>query len=226
MSAHIPHTQRLARTAFTVAHHLNSMRGVYRSHDIRMASDRLKQLAHLALGAADHLLDAHDLLSVARDRAEQADAPAPHHALWETGRRLELVRQLTAHGAQDCVNTSALVGGEFHRQRLLPAQPSSLSAAQQAALILTGLGHVSVDSLNDKAHTSQNGTRLTIATIRSLEARGLVTREPVILHEQRVHLKGDGYGALTAVLAHPRRTAPATALPARPAHTANHSRTR
>ncbi|MEU5000451.1 hypothetical protein [Streptomyces sp. NPDC021622] len=146
---------------------------------IRSSYARIRQLAYLALAAADHLLEA---------RSEVRD-------------RLVLVRDLTSLGADDALATAELLVTEMRRQRLLPAdQLLDLSPAQHTALRAVVQGHVTIDRHDDKPRVSRDELRISISTIRSLEARGLGGREetPRILHGERVHLTADGCRTLAA----------------------------
>ncbi|MEV5979677.1 hypothetical protein [Streptomyces sp. NPDC052114] len=226
----IPRTQHLATSALHIVDALNHQR-MYHSPSIRSAYARIRQLAHLALDAADHLLDAEDILDDARVGAPSEDgAPlTAEEARAEVRDRLVLVRDLTALGADDTLATAELLATEMRRQHLLPANRSlDLSPAQHTALRAVAQGHVTIDRHDDKPRVSRDDLRISISTIRSLEARGLVGREetPRILHDERVHLTADGCRTLAASFGHPRSPALATTRPAQPQATTAPARTR
>ncbi|AZM57990.1 hypothetical protein DMA15_30005 [Streptomyces sp. WAC 01529] len=143
--------------------------------------------------------------------------------------RLILVRDLTALGADDALATAELLTVEMRHQRLLPAGRSlDLSPAQRTALRAVARGFVTIDRHTDKPRVSHDDVRVSISTIRSLEARGLLNREetPRILHDERVHLTADGCRTLAASFGHPRPPALTAARPAQPRATATPARSR
>lgn len=73
-----------------------------------------------------------------------------------------------------------------------------------------------INRLSDKPYVSRDDIRITISTIRSLESRGLVAREPypLQLHDERVHLTADGRRSLAATFGRPRPPALTAARPA------------
>ncbi|MGW2858220.1 hypothetical protein [Streptomyces sp. NPDC001205] len=213
----IPRTQHLAHSALHIVDALNHQR-IYHSPGIRSVYARIRQLAHLALDAADHLLDAEDILDDARAGAPGEDGPplTLQEARSEVRDRLVLVRDLTALGADDALATAELLTTEMRRQRLMPAgQPLDLSPAQQTALRAVAQGEVTIDRHNDKTRVSRDDLRISISTLRSLEARGLVGREetPRVLHDERVHLTADGCRTLAARLGPVQPPALTTARP-------------
>lgn len=230
----VPRAQHLARSALDVVDALNHQR-IYRGPGIRSVYARIRQLAHLALDSADHLMDAEDILDDARagvpSEALLEDGPplTPQGARAEVRNRLLLVRDLTALGAEDALAAAELVATEMRRQHLLPAtQPLGLSPAQLTALRAIAQGHVTIARPADKLRTNRDDLRVSISTLRSLEARGLVGREetPRILHDERAHLTADGCRALVASFGHPRPAALTTARPAQPKAAATPARSR
>ncbi|MFE5162937.1 hypothetical protein ACFRNT_31420 [Streptomyces sp. NPDC056697] len=220
----------LARSALDIAKTLNTQR-IYLSPVVRAVYARVRQLAHLATDAADHLLNAGKILNNAHATVsiQGEDAlPAYRHALEEAGNRLTLVRDLTALGAEDSLTTAEQFATEQRRSAPPPHQPPALSPAQDAALRATARGEVTIDRLNDKPYVSRDDIRITISTIRSLESRGLVAREPcpLWLHDERVHLTADGRRGLAATFGHPRTPTRTTARPAPMASNATAGRSR
>ncbi|MGM9335986.1 hypothetical protein [Streptomyces murinus] len=213
--------QALAREALDVAEALRTMPGLRHSPEVKAAAERAVQLAALAVLSTDHLLDAADILREARHASGKPEVVRQHRL--EVGRHITLAARLTSLGNEDCVATARLVAVELHRQQLAPRlRPPALSPAQRAALEAVASGRVTLARHLDKTRLGRGDVRVSISTIRSLEGRGLVHREPcaLVLHDERIHLTRDGRRALTAVLTRPRPTAPTTARPAvRPAAT-------
>ncbi|MGW1609791.1 hypothetical protein ACWCQZ_10395 [Streptomyces sp. NPDC002285] len=106
-------------------------------------------------------------------------------------------------------------------------QPPTLSPAQDAALRAIAQGEVTI--ADDKPYIRRDEARVSISTIRSLESRGLVTREPCLLwlRDERVHLTTDGCHGLAATFGRPRPPALTATRPAsRPAATVTRAATR
>ncbi|WP_432012729.1 hypothetical protein [Streptomyces cucumeris] len=196
---------------------LNAQR-MYHGPAVRTVYTRVRQLAHLATDAADHLLDAVDILGDTRAGLPvQGDGPLLTHqqAREEAGSRLTLVRDLTALGAPDAVAAAELFATERrHRGAHLLPQPPALSSAQDAALRAVAQGEVTIT--DDKPYLRSNDLRVSISTIRSLESRSLVAREPcpIWLQDERVHLTPDGCHVLTAAFSRTRAPALTAARPA------------
>jgi hypothetical protein len=115
-------TQHLANSALHIVDVLNAQR-MYHSPAIRTVYARVRQLAHLATDAADHLLDAVDILDDTRAGIPvQGEGPllTYQQALGEAGSRLALVRDLTALGAPDAVATVELSVAERRRRGVHP----------------------------------------------------------------------------------------------------------
>ncbi|MFD5478604.1 hypothetical protein [Streptomyces hawaiiensis] len=203
---------------------------MYYSPAIRTVYARVRQLAHLATDAADHLLDAVDILDGTRTGIPVHEAGpllTYQQALGEAGSRLTLVRDLTALGAQDAVTTAELFVTERRRRGVAPLpQPPALSPTQDAALRAVARGEVTIT--DDKPFIRSEDLRVSISTIRSLESRGLAAREPcqLWLQDERVHLTTDGYRGLAAAFGQPRPPAPTTRPASRPVATPGHAVTR
>ncbi|WP_371551329.1 hypothetical protein OG266_38220 [Streptomyces sp. NBC_00554] len=211
---------------------LNAQR-MYHSPVIRSVYARVRQLAHLATDTADHLLDAAEILDNTR-----AGLPVEiddsllvvltgQQALGEACSRLTLVRDLTALGADDALTAAeAYVAERLRRGSSLPHQPPVLTAAQDAALRAVARGEVTI--ADNKPYVRADDLRVTISTVRALEARGLVAREecPLWLTDERVHLTPDGGRDLAAAFGRPKHLAPTTARPAAALPQATAGRTR
>ncbi|WP_019070543.1 hypothetical protein [Streptomyces hokutonensis] len=150
-----------------------------------------------------------------------------HQARWEAGRRVTLVTHLTALGADDALATAELFVTERSRRGFPPLyQPPVLTAAQDVALRAVARGDVTID--RNKPFVRHENLRVSISTIRALEARRLVDREkfPQWLHNERVHLTPEGCSDLAASFGWPKAPALTTARPAAalPKATAGRSR--
>ncbi|MFF8447679.1 hypothetical protein ACF06Q_08260 [Streptomyces leeuwenhoekii] len=227
---HIPVTQALARGVLDARDAIRTAPRLYHSPDVRRAIDRMTQLATLTVIAADHLIDAVDLLSNAVFR-QPGPGPATSPLGTETAKAAQHIRltdELTSLGAEDCLAAVGVLARELHQQHpgIFPLSPA-LSPAQHMALEAVAAGWVALDQRRDKALVERDTGRIAITTIRSLESRGLVGREPcpLWLRDERLHLTAGGRRALAAALARPRSTPPAAIRPtARP--TATHVATR
>ncbi|CAM5372399.1 MULTISPECIES: hypothetical protein [Streptomyces] len=219
-------TQDLARLALDIVEGLDAQR-MYHSPEIRTVYARVRQLAHLAIDTADHLLDAEDILD-----DTYAGVPAKgegplltyRQALETANSRLILVRKLTAPAPQDTLTAAELFVTERRRRgEIPPQQPPAFSPAQYTALRAVARGEVTI--ADDKPYLHRDDWRIALSTLRSLEDRGLVAREkcPLWLHDERVHLSADGRRDLIATFGRPPAPARTAARPA-PAPKATPSR--
>ncbi|MGW8697618.1 hypothetical protein ACWGOK_11945 [Streptomyces eurythermus] len=215
---HIPVTQALARGALDARDAIGTAPGLHHSPDVERAIVRMTQLATLAVVAADHLIDAVDLLShtVSRHPGQGPATAPPAAQTAQAARHSRLAEQLTSLGAEDCLAAAGLLARELRQQHPGAFRPPpALSPTQQAALEAVAAGRVTLDQ---HGVLVERGTgRMAITTIRSLESRGLVHREPCALwmHDERPHLTPEGCQALAATLAtlgRPR-SAPPAAIP-------------
>ncbi|MFD4555945.1 hypothetical protein ACFWP5_16770 [Streptomyces sp. NPDC058469] len=219
LAQHIRSTQALAREALEVSTSVRTMPRLCHTPVIRAVMERATQLAALATLAADHLLDAVDILqTTATAHPASEPAPAVHHGetLLEAGRRTTLAGRLTSLGAEDCLANAELLAREMHRQHLGPDhRPPTLTPAQRTALESVAAGHVTLTGLLNKPYVRRGPTRITITTLRALQDRSLVSREPFphTLHDERIHLAPDGCRALAALLAQPRNAEPTAVRP-------------
>ncbi|MEU7086893.1 hypothetical protein [Streptomyces achromogenes] len=216
VAEHIPVTQALARGALDARDAIGTAPGLHHTPDVERAIGRLTQLATLAVVAADHLIDSVDLLS----HPGQVPAKVPSATQTaQAARHSRLAEQLTSLGAEDCLTAAGLLARELRRQRPGAFRPPpALSPAQQAALEAVAAGRVTLDQQEDKVLVERGHGRMAITTMRSLESRGLVRREPCALwmHDERPHLTPEGCQALAATLAtrgRPRSAPPAAVPP-------------
>ncbi|MGW2597165.1 hypothetical protein [Streptomyces klenkii] len=227
---HIPTTQHLARAAHTAIDVLKHQ-PLHHTSAIRTGAVRLKQLAYLATEAADHLIDAMDVLDAIRTGSTDNAGPglALREGLLGAASRVQLARELTALGPDDAFATAELLGTEMQRQDLAPGhEPTRLSTAQLAALRSVAQGHVSITNWTGRNYVSSRESPLTISTIRALETKDLLHREilPHVADQERVYLTPTGYRALAATFGHSRTSSPASTRAARPMPTTVPSRAR
>jgi hypothetical protein len=225
--------QNLAHRALSIVTTLNAQ-SVYHSPAIRAVYARVRQLAHLATDAADHLITAEDILlnTQAGLPVELGDdflaVLTEKEARQEAGRRFTLVAELMALGASDAVATAELyVADRRHRGYVPDHQPPVLSRTQSTALRAIARGDVTIT--DNRPCLRRDDIRVSISTIRSLESRGMVARAPSPLwfHDERVHLTPDGYRDLAAAFGRARPPALAAARPAhRPVTSAARATTR
>ncbi|MET8683718.1 hypothetical protein ABZV77_05835 [Streptomyces sp. NPDC004732] len=206
---------------------------MYHSPVIRAVYARIRQLAHLATDAADHLIDAEDILIHAQAGLpmELGDGflavPSEQDARQEIGRRFTLVSELTALGAFDAVGTAEQYVAERRHYGYLPEhQPLALSRTQSSTLHAIARGEVTIS--DGRPYHRREGVRFSISTIRALENRGLITREDchLWLVDERVHLSPAGRRDLAASFAHPRSAALSTRRPSASQRAAAVSRAR
>ncbi|MFJ5949437.1 hypothetical protein [Streptomyces noursei] len=231
LNAQTVSAQGLARSALTIVDTLNAQ-PMYHSPEIRAVYACVRQLARLATDAADHLIDAVDILDHTRAGlpVELGDdflaVLTEQEARREAGRRFTLVASLTALGSSDALATTELFVAERRRRGFVPEhQPPVLSPSQSTTLRAVARGDVAIS--NDKPYLRREDIRVSISTIRALESRGLVMREdcPDWFRDERVHLTAAGRRDLAASFARPRPTG-LTTRPAAPLPTAAASRSR
>ncbi|MFC8708855.1 MULTISPECIES: hypothetical protein [unclassified Streptomyces] len=214
-------SQALARRTLDAGTAVHTAPRLRHSPEVRAAVDRMSQLATLTVIAADHLIAAADLLypdagaSPDRHQAEGLLDPDRAGALTHIRR----AKEMTSLGAEDCLTTAGLLAREMHEQNRGPlVQPPRLSSAQHSALLAVAAGRVSL--YQGKVTVARGRERISITTIRTLENRNLLHREPCVLwmHDERPHLSPEGRRAVAAVLSRPRSPAPMARRPtARPA---------
>ncbi|MFI0711350.1 hypothetical protein ACH4SK_11950 [Streptomyces inhibens] len=227
LNAQTESAQHLAQSALTIVHTLNAQ-PMYHSPAIHAVYARVRQLAQLATDAADHLIDAVDILDNTRAGLpiEIGDdfltVLTEQQARQEASRRFTLVASLTALGASDALATSEIFVAERRHRGFVPEyRPPVLSPTQDSTLRAVARGDVAITS--GKPYLRREDLRVSISTIRALESRGLVMREdcPDWFRDERVHLTAAGRLSLAASFARPRSAAPPAARPpVRPVATA------
>ncbi|MGW4345348.1 hypothetical protein ACWEL8_09750 [Streptomyces sp. NPDC004690] len=215
VTEHIPVTQALARRTLDAHSAVQRAPRLYHSSQVRATLDRMRQLATLSVIAGDHLIHATDVMYGDREQAEAPPGPLQAIAL----KHILHARELTSLGAEDCLATAGLLAREMHEQNRVPIpRPPTLSPAQHGALLAVAAGRVTLEL--ERVSVERGGERITITTLRSLESRDLIQREPCVLwlRDERPYLTPEGRRAVAAVLSRPRSSPPtATRAPARPA---------
>ncbi|MCZ4103536.1 hypothetical protein [Streptomyces sp. H39-C1] len=210
---HVAFTQCLARETLT-AIAVIKRQPLHHTHQVQDALVRLKQLAYLTTEAADHLLDAVDLMRAAREQgAGSPDQLAAHpEPLRAAFRRIQLARELTALAPEAVVEAAEHIARESHRQKAAEPHPQEirLSLAQYTALRAAASGHVLATDLFGKQSASIRSTRIPISTLRSLQAKHLLQHEMLppahrdAAHQSRIRLSPAGVAALAALRSWPR----------------------
>ncbi|MCL2728395.1 MAG: hypothetical protein FWE15_00045 [Actinomycetia bacterium] len=119
--------QQLARSALAIVDTLSHQPSMYHSPVIYSVFARVRQLAHLATDAADHLIDAADILSDTREGLpielddDVLAVLTDQQALHEASRRFDLAASLTALGATDALATAEIYVAERRHRGFLPA---------------------------------------------------------------------------------------------------------
>ncbi|MFJ4876570.1 hypothetical protein ACIP93_15320 [Streptomyces sp. NPDC088745] len=226
--------QHAADEASAIVGTLNAQ-PMYHSPEIRAVYARTRQLAQLANDAADHLIDAVDIIehTVQRLPVELGDGflavLTEKDARLEASRRFTLAASLTALGAPDALAAAEQYVVERRNRGFVPGyRPPGLTPAQNGTLRAVARGDVGITQ--DKPYLRREDFRISISisTIRALESRGLVMREecPAWLCDERVHLTAEGRRDLAASFARSRTTSLSATRPAAPLPTAaaGHSR--
>ncbi|MFE1407817.1 hypothetical protein ACFW5D_30170 [Streptomyces sp. NPDC058770] len=145
----------------------------------------LQQMAFLASGAADELL-------IALGLVQKGKAGAETH--------IQLAGALTALGAPASVDLAERLTAEMHRQRVpLSGELLQLSSADIAAMRAVARGKVHVTLMLGRQYiTHEGGARLSINTVRALEAPSFLRRDGVQKESvpQRLRLTTAGIRAL------------------------------
>ncbi|MFB7270801.1 hypothetical protein [Streptomyces sp. NPDC056244] len=229
LQPHVLAVQDLARTTLADLDAVKSQ-PLHRSADVCDTEVRLKQLAFLTVAAADHLIDAGDIIDAAR--AENPDSDDTYHSylhtLTDAGMQIQMARDLTALAPETAARLAETLAAELHRQgRDTPGpaatQHTILSPAQHGALRAIARGQVQVSEAAGKEHVSSRDGRLAITTIRVLESKSLLKRQdrPNATGQQRLRLTTTGRQTLAAAATRPRipHTVPGTRPTAKPART-------
>lgn len=192
---------------------------LYASADLVDALVRIKQLAYLSSEAARHLTE-----------AQEALAAAPEHSGLPEGvsHQIQLARELTALAAGAVVESATAIARETQRRRPAAATAAAdLTPAELSALHAAARGHVVMTQSLGREYVHSRDHRVRISTLRSLESKGLIAREPGSappafysgLPQDRIRLTRGGTGAVAALLAVPTATPTISAPAAAPAPT-------
>jgi hypothetical protein len=190
------------------------------ARDVRAGHDRIVQLANGAVTAADQLDAALDLLRQARTGLDESMLQS------RAATHIALAAQLTSWGAEDSLGLAGLFAQALRSQlNYAPPVPTPFSPPQHSALEAIVSGHVTVGA-HERISVSRGPRRISLATVRALEARHLVlrTRSRRSPPDERLYLSSTGRQALAAVLhsppgtlaPHPRSPVPERQLPTTP----------
>ncbi|MFD4575772.1 hypothetical protein ACFWNK_12280 [Streptomyces sp. NPDC058417] len=222
LDAQTASAQNLAESALAIAQ-WHDTRSLYLSPGLGAVFTRASQLAWLATRAADHLICASDIISRTADGLpvdlgdDSLGVVTGHEAREAARAHFTSAARLTALGGPDAVAAAELLISDFRRHGWIPDhQPLAHSPLQNTALRAIAVGDATI--ARGKPWLSLRDTRVSIriSTIRALESRGLVAREPHPgwFHDERLHLTAAGRRDLAASFAHSRPTAPHTTTPA------------
>ncbi|MFB6987934.1 hypothetical protein ACFC0C_16445 [Streptomyces sp. NPDC056178] len=193
---HIPSTHALGRQTLDVMD--SAERLLHPTPAAVEAGLRLRQLAFLTTGAVDELLGALDLVEAGANGADT---------------RLQLAKELTLLGPEAAVGIAERLAVEMRPQRVAPEREGTtrLSPPELTALRAVARGEVQVTKMLGKQYVSSHGTRLSIATIRTLESKELLKRDkgPQEALPQRLILTAAGDRALADVFGQSPVTTPA-----------------
>ncbi|MFD7017484.1 hypothetical protein [Streptomyces sp. NPDC059928] len=194
---------------------------LYQSAELIDAVVRLKQLAYLSGEAARHLTDTATIPPTPAPVTDGALADVPGAVQG----RITLARELTALAPEAAVESATRIAREIRRRRPPTATAAAeLTALQHSALQEIVRGHIAVTESLGRQYVHSRDTRVLVSTLRSLEAKGLITRAaksaPPAYYggppPDRVRLTTPGTTALAARIGLPPAT-PTTAV--RPALT-------
>ncbi|MFD9817505.1 hypothetical protein [Streptomyces violascens] len=173
LEAHAASTRHLADQTRAAIKAINDQQ-LYASTELIDAVVRLKQLAYLSDAAARHLTDTATVppaLAPVTD-GELADVPAAVPG------RITLARELTALAPEAAVESATRIAREIRRRRPPTATTAvELTALQYSALQEIVRGHIAVAESLGRQYVHSRDTRVLVSTLRSLEAKGLITRE-------------------------------------------------
>lgn len=147
---------------------------LYASTELIDAVVRLKQLAYLSGEAARHLDHAATVPPAPAPvtDGELADVPGAVPG------RITLARELTALAPEAAVESATRIAREIRRRRPPTATTAvELTALQYSALQEIVRGHIAVNESLGRQYVHSRDTRVLVSTLRSLEAKGLITRE-------------------------------------------------
>ncbi|MFB6987933.1 hypothetical protein ACFC0C_16450 [Streptomyces sp. NPDC056178] len=197
---------------------------------VRETGTSLRQVGYLATGAADHLIESLDILHKARPTVTGPEASQQYvQARIRAAQEVTAARELLAAAPSTCADVAESLATELRRQHQTAAigPHVPLSPSQFTALQAVARGRVNVfQGAGKEWASSREKNRLTIATIRSLEAKELILLEPCpgLFATQRPHLTLAGRHVLLELAARPGPPRTATRLAAMPSRQPARSR--
>lgn len=151
---------------------------LYASADLIDATVRIKQIAYLSSEAARHLAEAQAVVTAASLTNPERTGPPDG-----VDRQVQLAQELTALAPEAAVESATGIARETQRRRPAAAGASDgLAAAELSALHAAARGHVVMAQSLGRQYVHSRDGRVRISTLRSLESKGLITREPPPRH--------------------------------------------
>ncbi|MCY0933846.1 hypothetical protein [Streptomyces sp. H34-S4] len=216
LGAHAASAARLTRAALAAVQTVHDQQP-YLNAALVDATVRIKQLAYLSGEAARHLTEAQEAVTGAAladpDRTSLPDS---------VNLQVQLARELTALAPEAAIASAAGIAREIQRRHpTVQTATAGLAMAELAALHATALGQVVVTQSQAREYVHSRSVVVRISTLRSLEAKGLITRDPATAPpafdsgppQDRIRLTSAGVTATIGVLTLP----PAAAAPTAPA---------
>ncbi|MCX5270042.1 hypothetical protein [Streptomyces virginiae] len=215
LGAHSASVARLTRAALASIQAVHDQ-WPYLNAAMVEATVRIKQLAYLSGGAAHHLSEAQAAVTGAA-LADPDGTSLPD----SVNRQMQLARELTALAPEAALASATGIARETQRRHpTAQSATAGLNAAELAALHATALGQVVVTQSQAREYVHSRTGVVRIGTLRSLEVKGLITRDPATAPpafdggppQDRIRLTSDGVTVTVSVLALPTAAAGPTAL--------------
>ncbi|MFB7630529.1 hypothetical protein ACFC0M_06210 [Streptomyces sp. NPDC056149] len=168
-------------------------------------ASRLRQLQDRLATAAHHLHKAKQLLMAAHHPFDLPTADLKTQLIQGGAAHIRAAREACAPLADMVVEAAERLAREHHRQGRLPANltpPVTVSPTQHSALRAVAQGRVDLTRVDGPVRVRSRGGRVGYATLRALERRQLIRRDPVV-DEEDVVLTREGAAVLAATSAQP-----------------------
>ncbi|WP_274912502.1 hypothetical protein [Streptomyces sp. WZ-12] len=221
-------TLNLGDLAALLIDRLNAQ-GLQPSPGAKEVASRLHQLQARLATAANHLHKAKQLLMAAHHPFDIPTADRKAQLIQGGAAHIRAAREECAPLADMVVEAAERLAREHHRQGRPPVNPTppvTLSSTQISALRAVAQGRVDITRVDGPVHVRCRGGRVSYPTLRALERRQLVHRDPVV-DEEDVVLTREGAAVLAATSAQPPPSTPRPALsraPAPPKSSTPHTR--
>ncbi|MCY0954976.1 hypothetical protein [Streptomyces sp. H27-S2] len=215
LDAHAASAARLTRAALAAVQTVHDQQP-YLNPALVDATVRIKQLAYLSGEAGRHLNEAQEAVTGAA-LADPDLTSLPD----SVNLQVQLARELTALAPEAAIASATGIARETQRRHpTVQTATAGLATAELAALHATALGQVVVTQSQAREYVHSRNVVVRISTLRSLEAKHLITRDPATAPpafdsgppQDRIRLTSDGVTATIGVLTLPPATAAPTAL--------------